>query len=140
MVVGHLSQRDYVNLLEFRSALRRFESWSHDCARRAGLTPAQHQLLLAIKGHSDERGPTIRQAAEYLNTRHHSVVGLVDRAERAGLSCRTRDDADARAVRLNLTALGEQCIAQLTEVHLTELARLAPLLAYVVADPSMPRT
>jgi DNA-binding MarR family transcriptional regulator len=137
-VAGHLSQREYANLLEFRCALRRFESWSRERACRAGLTPAQHQLLLAIKGHLDADGPTIRQVAEYLNNRHHSVVGLVDRAERAGLLRRTRDSVDARAVRLTLTPLGERGIAALTEVHLVELARLAPLLAHAVAEPSLP--
>jgi DNA-binding MarR family transcriptional regulator len=138
VAVNQLSQRDYTNLLRFRSALRRFESWSHDQAREAGLTPAWHQLLLAVKGHPDERGPTIRDAAEYLNTRHHSVVGLVDRAERSGLLRRSRDPGDGRAVRLRLTELGEERIAQLSQLHLAELARLAPLLRHL-SDPDMAR-
>jgi DNA-binding MarR family transcriptional regulator len=131
-----LSHADYANLLRFRTALRRFDSWSHEQARRVGLTHAQHQLLLAIKGHDDPLGPTIKQAAAYLNTRHHSVVGLVDRGEAAGLLRRARDDADARAVRLQLTALGEQRLAQLSELHLAELSRLAPLLQHLVAEPA----
>jgi DNA-binding MarR family transcriptional regulator len=131
-----LSQRDYTYLLRFRSDLRRFESWSRDQARRVGLTAAQHQLLLAVKGHPDHRDPTIREAAKYLNTRHHSVVGLVDRAERAGLLWRSRDESDGRAVRLVLTELGEERIAQLTQLHLAELARLAPVLQYLLAEPS----
>jgi DNA-binding MarR family transcriptional regulator len=65
--------------------------------------PTQHQLLLALKGHPEPAGPTIGEAAEYLNIRHHSAVGLVDRVERAGLLRRVRDAADARAVRLVLT-------------------------------------
>jgi DNA-binding MarR family transcriptional regulator len=134
--VDELTQRDYTNLLRFRTALRRFESWSQDQARRVGLTPERHQLLLAIKGHPDSRGPTIRETAEYLNTRHHSVVGLVDRTERTGLLCRVADTEDARLVRLNLTELGEQRIAQLTQLHLAELARLAPVLAHLVAEPA----
>lgn len=132
-----LSQRDYTNLLRFRCALRRFESWSQEQARQAGLTPAWHQLLLAVKGHPDERGPTIREAAEYLNTRHHSVVGLVDRAEQAGLLRRTRDPSDARVVRLALTPLGEERIAQLAQLHLAELARLAPVLRHLTAEPPL---
>ena len=133
-----LSHGDYTNLLRFRSALRRFESWSADQARRAGLTPAQHQLLLAVKGHPDGRGPTIREAAEYLNTRHHSVVGLVDRAELAGLVRRTRDESDGRTARLVLTERGDECIAKLTQLHVAELARLAPMLRHVVANPPTP--
>jgi DNA-binding MarR family transcriptional regulator len=134
----HLSQADYTNLLRFRSALRRFESWSHDQAHRAGLTPARHQLLLAVKGHPDQRGPTIREVAEYLNTRHHSVVGLVDRAEGTGLLRRHRDAQDARLVRLTLTELGQARIAQLTQLHIAELARLAPVLRHLVEESQRP--
>ena len=43
-----LSHDDYANLLAFRTALRRFDSWSHEQARRLGLTHAQHHLLLAV--------------------------------------------------------------------------------------------
>lgn len=138
--VPELSHDDYANLLRFRTALRRFDSWSHEQARRVGLTHAQHQLLLAVKGHADPDGPTIREAAEYLNTRHHSVVERVDRAERAGLLRRARDDQDGRVVRLRLSDLGEERIAQLTELHLLELSRLAPVLQHLLtSDPAEPR-
>lgn len=127
-----LTQEDYINLLRFRTGLRRFDAWSHEQARAVGLTHAQHQLLLAVKGHLDPRGPTIGEIADYLNTRHHSVVGLVDRCERLGVVRRRREDPDARVVRLQLTDAGEERIARLTAVHLSELARLAPVLQHLV--------
>ena len=123
-----LTPRDYRHLLEFRSALRRFERWSEEQARSVGLTPAQHQLLLAIKGHPDQRGPTIGEVAEHLVVRHHSAVGLVDRAEQAGLVVRARD---SRSVRLALTATGADRIAQLSAAHLAELHRMAPILEHL---------
>lgn len=126
-----LSQNDYTNLLEFRAALRRFDRWSEAQARQAGLTPAQHQLLLAVKGHRDRRGPTIREVAGYLGVQHHSVVGLADRAVDADLVARVRDADDARLVRLVLTPLGEQRISQLSELHVAELVRLTPLLEHL---------
>lgn len=126
-----LSPRDYTNLLEFRTALRRFDRWSEQQAVQVGLTPAQHQLLLAVKGHPDKRGPTIREVADYLNVRHHSAVGLADRAVESGLVARVRDTGDGRVVRITLTGLGEQRIGQLSELHLAELARLAPLLEHL---------
>lgn len=126
------TQADYTNLLRFRTALRRFDSWSHEQAARVGLTHAQHQLLLAVKGHPEPHGPTIRDVAGYLNTRHHSVVGLVDRAEQAGLLRRGRDHEDGRLVRLALTASGEDRLARLSRLHLDELTRLAPLLEHLV--------
>lgn len=134
------TQEDYTNLLRFRTALRRFDSWSHEQAARVGLTHAQHQLLLAIKGHPEPQGPTIRDVAGYLNTRHHSVVGLIDRAEQADLLRRRRDDQDGRVVRLALTAAGEDRIARLSRLHLDELARLAPLLEHLVDGGDRPAT
>lgn len=127
-----LSQNDYTNLLEFRAALRRFDRWSETQARQAGLTPAQHQLLLAVKGHADRRGPTIRQVADYLGVQHHSVVGLADRAVDARLVTRVKDADDARLVRLALTPLGEERISALSELHLAELVRLTPLLEHLL--------
>lgn len=118
------SAAEYAKLLRFRSSLRRFLHWSEEQARAAGLTPAQHQLLLAIKGHAGERGPTVGEAAEYLSLRRHSAVGLVDRAEAAGLVERHRDDADHRIVRLRLTPAGEARIRSLSKAHLKELAQL----------------
>jgi DNA-binding MarR family transcriptional regulator len=131
---------DYAALLAFRSALRRFSRWSESQARTVGLTHAQHQLLLAIKGHADERGPTIGDTATYLLLRHHSAVELVNRAQAGGLVERNRDETDARVVRLRLTDLGEQRLAQLTQLHIDELAQLEPLLRHIVGGTQLPQS
>ena len=125
-------QLDYTALLAFRTALRRFQRWSEAQAEVAGLTPAQHQLLLAIKGHGDERGPTIGEVADYLLLRHHSAVELVNRAQAAGLVTRTKDDKDGRVVRLRLTEDAQQRLARLTQLHIDELRQLEPLLRHLV--------
>jgi DNA-binding MarR family transcriptional regulator len=122
------SARDYEELLGFRTALRRFLRWSEDQARAVGLTPAQHQLLLAIKGHPGEAAPTIGELSDYLVSKHHSVVELIDRAVDAGLVERRRDDDDHRIVHLLLAPLGEKRIEELSQLHREELRRLAPLL------------
>ena len=121
-----VGESEYQRLLLFRTGLRRFLHWSALQAEAAGLTSAQHQLLLAIRGHQDSRGPTIGDAAGYLFLRHHSAVGLVDRAEAAGLVERREDEADRRVVRLRLTDKGTGILMQLSQVHLEELTRLAP--------------
>jgi DNA-binding MarR family transcriptional regulator len=123
-----LSNEDYSRLLDFRTGIRRFLHWSEQQALDIGLTPAQHQLLLAIRGHADPAGPTVGDIANYLLLRHHSAVGLVDRAEAAGLVARHGDADDQRVVRLRLTAMGSRRLRQLSEAHLEELARLAPRL------------
>jgi DNA-binding MarR family transcriptional regulator len=119
---------DYRRLLELRTGLRRFLRWSERQAEAAGLTPAQHQLLLAIRGHSDPRGPTVGDVADYLLLRHHSAVGLVDRAEGAGLLTRSQDPDNLSAVRLRLTDEGSRQLESLSELHLEELAHLAPTM------------
>jgi DNA-binding MarR family transcriptional regulator len=123
-----LSDSVYARLLALRTGLRHFERWSEQQARAAGLTPAQHRLLLAICGHRDPRGPTIGEVADYLLLRHHSTVGLVDRADAAGLVTRTRSEEDHRVVRLRLTAVGADRLEALSTLHLEELERLASQL------------
>ncbi len=123
-----IADADYERLLEFRTGLRRFLRWSEEQAQAAGVSPAQHQLLLAIRGHPDPRGPTIGDVAEYLLLRHHSAVELVDRAVVAGLVRRRQDRNDHRVVRLQLTARGAEKLRRLTAVALEELARLSPRL------------
>ena len=132
--MASLSSEDYARLLRFRTELRRFEDWSRRQAQEVGLTPAQHQLLLAVKGHSHPSGPTVREVATYLYVRHHSAVELTDRAVEGGLVTRTPDPDDARAVRITLTALGAERIEQLSQLHLAELERLAPLLHHLAPE------
>jgi DNA-binding MarR family transcriptional regulator len=121
-----LSDSDYQQLLAFRDGLRRFLRWSEQHALQAGITPAQHQLLLAIRGHPG-RAPTIGDVADHLLLRHHSVVGLVDRAVVAGLVERRIDSEDHRVVRLHLTRSGTRRLAALVTVHVDELDRLGPI-------------
>lgn len=123
-----LTDEDYRGLLELRTGLRRFLRWSDRQAEAVGLTPAQHQLLLAVRGHPDPRGPTVGEVAAYLLLRHHSAVGLVDRAETAGLLARTQDPGNRSAVRLRLTEKGSRQLEALSELHLEELAHLAPTM------------
>jgi DNA-binding MarR family transcriptional regulator len=123
-----LRDHDYEDLLTLRTGLRRYLRWSEQHAEEAGLTAAQHQLLLAVRGHSDRRGPTVGEVADYLLLRHHSAVGLVDRADAAGLVQRIRDPEDHRVVRLQLTAAGTKRLDALSELHLEELTRLTQKL------------
>jgi DNA-binding MarR family transcriptional regulator len=125
---GALSDEDYQRLAELRYGLRRFLAWSAEQAQQAGLTPAQHQLLLAIRAAKDPRGPSVGEVAEVLLIRHHSAVGLVDRAQEAGLIARERDPDQQSTVRLRLTEDGAARLASLSELHMHELAHLAPTM------------
>jgi DNA-binding MarR family transcriptional regulator len=115
--------------------LRRFMRWSEEQARAAGLTPAQHQLLLAIRGHGAE--PTVGDIAAHLLLKHHSVVELVDRAERAGLVRRSTDREDHRIVRVRLSPKGERRLAALSAAHLAELTRLHDALRLPILEANL---
>ena len=135
MAMTQLDQQDFEKLLEFRVALRRFERWSEDQARAAGLTHVQHQLLVAIKGHRQGQPPTIGDLASHLLLRPHSTVELVDRAEAAGLVERTPDADDGRVTRVRLTAEGDRTMRELTRPHLERLRELAAVLDELVNHP-----
>lgn len=131
---GHQpTRKDFEHLLAFRISLRRFQRWSEDQARAAGLTHVQHQLLVAVKGHPGTEPPTVGDLADYLLQRHHSTVELVNRAEAAALVRRVADGRDARVVRVRLTARGERILNELTPAHLVELHSLAAVLDELVA-------
>ncbi len=130
-----LSDADFAELLRFRDGLRRFMRWSEEQARSAGLTPAQHQLMLAIRGRGGD--PTIGDLASHLLLKHHSTVELVDRAERAGLVRRHTDPDDHRVVRRRLTAKGERRLANLSAAHLAELNRLHDALRLPVLEANL---
>jgi DNA-binding MarR family transcriptional regulator len=118
-----LSDREYRALARFRHALRVFQRFSEQAARGAGLTPAQHQLMLSVRGHAGPEPPVIGELAEALQLRHHSVVELVDRAEAAGYVRRSVDPADQRRQRVTLTQSGRGVLERLSVIHRDELRR-----------------
>ncbi|QEC46412.1 winged helix-turn-helix transcriptional regulator [Baekduia soli] len=128
------TDEEYRRLLAFRTELRRFIRWSETAAADAGLTPALHQLLLAIRGHDDATGPaTIGSVAEALLVRHHTAVELAQRAEQEGLIVRRRDEDDQRRVLLALTRRGAARLDRLSEMHLEQIGGLAERLTAVTA-------
>ena len=131
-----LTDRDYQALARFRAGLRRFLAFSEAAARTEGITPAQHQLLLAIRGHPGEGDPSISDLADALQRERHSVVGLVDRAEQHGLVASVDDELDHRRRLVALTARGTQIIEHLSVRHRAELRGFEEDLAQVLTDLS----
>lgn len=124
-----LSDADYQAIAAFRTVLRRFLHFSEEAARGAGISPQQHQLLLAIRGYRGEsEAPTIGELAEALQVRHHSAVGLVDRLAAAGLVNRTTAETDARKVFVHLTPQGDDVLFGLTSAHRREHRELSVVL------------
>jgi DNA-binding MarR family transcriptional regulator len=118
-----LSDSGYRSLARFRHALRTFQRFSETAARQADLTPAQHQLLLAIRGHGGDGPPSLSDVAEQLQLKLHSTGELVGRAAANGLVDRWTDPADQRRALLGLTPEGEAKLAELSVQHRQELHR-----------------
>jgi DNA-binding MarR family transcriptional regulator len=114
-----LETANVVEVAEFRAALRRFLRQSERVARRSGLTPQRHLLLLMIKGAPDGRErSTVTELAQRLQLAQSTVTELVSRAEEAGLVGREQSSTDARVAYLRLTEEGERRL----ELAFTELS------------------
>lgn len=123
---------DYGTLAEFRYQLRKFLTFSEAAAHKAGLTPQQHQALLAIKGFSSPGPISVGDLARFLVIRHHTAVELMDRMTKLGLLSRIVDDDDGRRVLVKLTRKGEQKLRTLSKIHFEELRSASPALTKIL--------
>jgi len=119
-----LTKQDFEALARFRFGIRSYLRFSEETIRKHGLTPQQYQLMLALKGFPGRDWAVVRELAERLQLRHHSVVELINRAQREGLVQRSADPDDARAVRVLLTDEGERILGRLSALHRDELRRM----------------
>ena len=121
---------EFIALAGLRSALRVFMRQSEQMARRSGLTPQRHLLLLMIKGAPDgsERS-TVTELSERLQLAQSTVTELVRRAEDAGLIEREQSASDGRVAYLRLTKEGERRLERVHEKVVVERARLRDTIA-----------
>jgi len=125
-----ISKSQYELLAAFRYALRQFQHFSEEAAHAAGITPQQHQALLAIKGFPGRDRVTVGELAERLQLRHHSAVGLIDRLVLEKLVWRTPSARDRRQVFIQLTREGESVLEELSSTHTEQLKRMGPDLMH----------
>ena len=121
-----VSKAEYETLADLRYSLRQFLHFSEEAAQGEGVTPQQHQALLAIKGFPESRSITVGELAERLQIRHHSAVGLVDRLVLKRLVARKQHATDRRQVDLALTELGDSTLEKLSAAHKEQLRRIGP--------------
>ena len=125
--VRDISQAQTRALAEFRHQIRSFLHFSEAAAKAAGIEPQQHQLMLAVKA-LEPKPARITYLAERLLLRHHSVVGLVDRLEQAGMVQRVRSATDRRSAEVRLTLKGSKMLQKLSLHHRRELKTAIPAL------------
>ena len=119
----------------FRYTLRKFVRFSEAAARSCDVTPQQHQLLLGIAGFCENGKATLSDLAEFLQERHNSVVGLVERAAQRGLVRKRQSQQDGRSVLVSLTPEGKKLLTRLTRLHQQEIARIPLWLAHLDQFP-----
>jgi len=112
---------DIRKLARFRLTLRKLLRASELAARKVGLTPQQHQLLLCVAGLDPGGGLPVFRIAELLQIRHHSAVELIDRAEQDGYVAREPDPEDPRRVLVRITPAGLRKLRRLASQHRKEL-------------------
>ena len=127
-----LTEADYTALADFRYALRQFLAFSERGAANCGLTPQQHQALLAIRGAANAN-VSIGYVAERLALKPHSATGLVDRLKVLGLVIRRPSPDDGRQALLELTEKAQTLLRQLSQTHREEIVRLRPMLTELLA-------
>lgn len=135
-----LEKQDFEALARFRFGIRRYLRFSEETVRKDGLTPQQYQLLLALKGFPDRDWASVRELAERLQLRHHSVVELINRAQRQDLVERGTHPHDGRSIRVFLTAKGEQVLTHLSALHREQLRRMHAVLTLPTWSDSDPET
>jgi DNA-binding MarR family transcriptional regulator len=119
-----ISRRQFETLSNFRYELRRYLRYSEQITRKHGVTPLQYQLLLHLKGFPGRDWATVSELAERLQAKHHGVVALITRCEKAKLVERRVDPNDRRRVYVHLTPKGEGRLARLADLHRRELVLL----------------
>lgn len=128
-----LDDKDYKTLASVRMELRSFAHFTEKVTSGAGLTPQQHQILLALRA-SEGMELTIGQLAEIMLLKPHSVSGMADRLASLGLVERVRSETDRRSISLHLTARAKDVLASLGQVHKDELRRVRPLLISLLSQ------
>lgn len=123
-----IGSASYQRLAAFRHTLRRFVAFSEAAARAAGITPQQHQALLAVKGAPEPGAVTVGYLADQLLLRPNSAAELVDRMVKCELLSKVGAEDDRRRMVLSLTRSAERILHSLSAAHIRELRHSAPVL------------
>lgn len=128
-----LDDDDFRTLAAVRAEIRGFAHFTEKIVQSAGLTPQQHQVLVALRAAQNSE-LSIGQLADTLLLKPHSVTGLADRLQAVGLVERVRSESDRRSVKLRLTDKARDLMSSLSLTHRDELRRIRPLLISLLSQ------
>jgi len=123
---GSLSDVDYAALANLRYRIRKFRQFSTKAAGKLGLSPHQHQALLAIKGLGSGEQMSVSTLAARLFVPATSAAELTRSLEEHGYV--TIEVKQRRRTIVRLTDKAEEILRRLTPAHLYEIREMAPEL------------
>jgi len=121
-----LNKGDYESLADFRYTVRQFLKFSENAAEAVGLTPNQHQALLAIKGLGIGGAMSVSSLAEKLFLTPAAAAELAATLQARGHL--TVHIKPKRRAHVRLTDQAEELLRRLTPAHLHEIREMAPEL------------
>lgn len=124
----HLGEGDYEALANLRYSIRRFRQFSAKEADKLGLSPQQHQALLAIKGLPRGREMTARMLTDRLLMGRRLVEELVQQLVDEGYVEAEAPTKGRSGQVIRLTCKAEDALDQLASAHLFEIRKMAPEL------------
>ena len=126
------SQGDYEALSDLRYALRKFTDFSVSEVIKLGLTPPQHQALLAIKGLPYGKQMTAGMLADRLlislQSASELITGLID----AGYVNLVPYDKSGKRHAVELLEKAQVTLRKLGGIHLHEIREMAPELVHAL--------
>lgn len=125
---------DYAALARFRHLVRRFLAFSEHAARKAGLSPEHHQILLAVKGLPPDSLPTVGAVAWQLQLQPGTVGRRIRRMAARKILRRLPQRLDPQDDLIEVAPHGEAILRNLSMAHRDELRRLAPQLLPALAE------
>ena len=125
---------EYQALAELRCRIRKFVHEGDEVASAAGLEPQQYLLLLMIRGMREGQEATVRNLAERLALKHHSLVELIDRLETHGYVRRNRSREDRRSVLVSLLPRGEKMLEEVAQHRISELRATGAALVNAISS------
>jgi len=125
---------DYAALALFRHLVRRFLAFSEAAARKEGLAPEQHQVLLAVQGLPPDSLPTVGALAWQLQLRPAQVTRRVRRLVASRFLRRLPHRLDPREDLIAVASRGEAVLRRLSITHRDELRRMAPQMLPALAE------
>jgi len=102
---------------------------AHKILRPAGLTEAQFNILLMLKGQTENGRLNQTELGKMLLVNRSNVTGLIDRMEKNELVKRFPDNEDRRVNLIQITGKGEDALKNAQKLYYKRIEELTSVLS-----------